>query len=486
MKRFAPALVVLSSVIMGFAFALLVPLAWDWWGDSGRHAGIWAGCFGLTLASGAGLWWRVRAYADDLSVRDGFVLVNLVWLVLPAYAALPLWLAIDGMGVAQAYFEAMSGLTATGATVLAGLDGLAPSLNIWRCFLQLIGGLGILVLAVAVLPFLGLGGMQLYKAEMPGPMKDTRLTPRLAETARGLWGVYFVLSLACMLAYRFGGMSWMDAFMHMCTTVGLGGLSSHDQSFGFWNSPQLEWTAVLFLVLSGISFARYFLLWQSRSLRPLTRDAEVRAYIGVMAVATAVITVMLLVNAVYDDFPTAVRQAAFQVTSVATGTGYSTTDYLLWPTFVPVLLLFLGCFTACAGSTGGGIKMVRVLVLVKLAQRELLRIIHPHVVHPVALNRSAVPANVVAAVMAFMLIYGGVMIGLTMLMLATGLDVVTAFSAVIACLNNIGPGLGQIGPASHYGSFNGVQLWLCSLAMLLGRLELLSVLVLLTPQFWRR
>ncbi len=486
MKRFAATLLVLSWVIMGFAFAFLVPLAWDWFGEGGRHWRVWAWCFAFTLASGAWLWARHRRTEDELTVRDGFLLVTLVWLVLPAYAALPLLYVLPGIGWTGAYFEAMSGLTATGATTLAGLDQLAPSVNIWRCFLQLVGGLGIMLLAVAILPLLGLGGTQLYKAEMPGPMKEQRLTPRVAETARGLWGVYFVLSLACFLAYRWGGMSWPDAFMHMCTTVGLGGLSSHDQSFGYWNSPELEWIAVLFMTLAGVSFARYFLMWRLHSLQPLARDAEVRAYAWVLVLSTVVITAMLLVNGVYPDFATALRQAAFQVVSVATTTGYATTDYLLWPTFVPVLLLFLGCFVSCAGSTGGGIKMVRMLVLVKLAQRELVRILHPRVVRPITLGRATVPPDVIWAVMAFMLIYGGVMVGLTMAMLATGLDVVTSFTAVLGSLNNIGPGMGKVGPSGNFGGLTNVQIWVCTLAMLLGRLELLSVLVLFTPQFWRR
>ncbi|MBK6868208.1 MAG: TrkH family potassium uptake protein [Burkholderiales bacterium] len=486
MKRFAPAFLVLSWVVMGFSFAFFVPMAWDWFGEGGGHAWVWGWCFAFTLATGAWLWVRTRHAHRELTVRDGFLLVTLVWVVLPAYASLPLMFTIHGLGFTDAYFEAMSGLTATGATALAGLDLLAPSVNIWRCFLQLIGGLGVMLLAVAILPFLGLGGAQLYKAEVPGPMKEQRLTPRLAETARGLWSVYFVLSLACFLAYRAGGMSWSDAFMHMCTTLGLGGMSSHDQSFGYWNSPQLEWTAVLFMLLAGISFARYFMLWRQRSLSPVLKDTEVRAYFGTLLAATVLVTSMLLVEQVVEGFPQALRQAAFQVLSVATTTGYATTDYLLWPSFVPVLLLFLGCFVSCAGSTGGGIKMVRVLVLVKIAQRELVRIIHPRVVYPVALGRSVVPADVIAAVMAFMLIYGGAMVVLTMLMLASGLDVVTAFTAIVACLNNIGPGMGKVGPSGNYGALNDFQIWLCSLAMLLGRLELLSVMVLFTPQFWRR
>ena len=486
MKRFAATFLVLSWVIMGFSFAFLVPMAWDWLGEGGQNTRVWSWCFLFTLATGTWLWLRTRHTSRELSVRDGFLLVTLVWVVLPFYAALPLLFVVHGISFTDAYFEAMSGLTATGATTLAGLDLLAPSVNIWRCFLQLIGGLGIMLLAVAVLPLLGLGGTQLYKAEMPGPMKEQRLTPRVAETARGLWGVYFVLSLACFLAYRWGGMSWPDAFMHMCTTVGLGGLSSHDQSFGYWNSPELEWIAVLFMTLAGVSFARYFLMWRLHSLQPLARDAEVRAYAWVLVLSTVVITAMLLVNGVYPDFATALRQAAFQVVSVATTTGYATTDYLLWPTIGPVLMLLLGAIVSCAGSTGGGIKMVRVLILAKVTLHELVQLIHPRVVNPVTLGGQTVPARVIGAVIAYMLVYGAVLVGLSLLMLASGLDVVTAVSAIIACLNNIGPGMGKVGPAGNYAVLTDFQIWLCSLAMMLGRLELLSVLVLFTPQFWRR
>ena len=486
MKRFAATFLVLSWAVMGFSFAFLVPLVWDLLVEDASHWHVWMWCFAFTLATGGWIWVRNRHARHELSARDGFLLVTLVWVTLPAYAALPLLHVVPGIGFTDAYFEAMSGLTATGATTLAGLDLLAPSVNIWRCFLQLIGGLGVMLLVVAVLPFLGLGGTQLYKAEMPGPMKEQRLTPRVAETARGLWGVYFVLSLACLLAYRQGGMSWEDAFMHMCTTVGLGGMSPHDQSFGFWNSPQLEWTAVLFMALSGISFARYFMLWRHRSLAPVTGDTEVRAYFAILLLCTALVALVLGASSSHEAPEDALRHSAFQVVSLATTTGYATTNYLLWPSFVPVMLLFLGSFVSCAGSTGGGIKLVRMLLLVKLAQRELVRIVHPRVVHPITLGRSTVPADIIWAVMAFMLIYGGVMVGLTLLMLASGLDVVTAFTAVIACLNNIGPGMGKVGPAGNYGALDNLQTWLCSLAMLLGRLELMSVLVLFTPQFWRR
>jgi len=380
----------------------------------------------------------------------------------------------------------MSALTATGATALSGLDGLPVSVNIWRCFLQLVGGLGIMLLVVAVLPLLGLGGVQLYKAETPGPMKDTKFTPRIAETARGLWGVYFLFSAACLLAYRWAGMSWADAFMHMCTTMGLGGFSSHDASFGHWDSARMETVAIIFMTLAGISFVRYFVVIRSLSLRPISNDREIRTYFTVLAVSIALVSIMLLEHRVHDDFLEALRSSAFHVVSLATTTGYASADYAQWPPFIPVLLMFLGCFVSCAGSTGGGIKMVRMVLLIKQARREMVRIIHPRVVNPVTLGGQTIPSSVMTAVLGFMLIYGAATMGLTFLMLLSGLDIVTAFSAVVATVNNIGPGLGQVGPASNFGVLSPFQLWVLSFAMLLGRLELLTVLVLFTGHFWRR
>jgi trk system potassium uptake protein TrkH len=380
----------------------------------------------------------------------------------------------------------MSALTATGATALSGLDHLPVSVNVWRCFLQLIGGLGIMLLVVAVLPLLGLGGMQLYKAETPGPMKDTKFTPRISETARGLWGVYFLFSLACLAAYRWAGMSWADAFMHMCTTMGLGGFSAYDASFAHFNSERIEWVAIVFMTLAGISFVRYFVVLRNRSLRPITGDREIRAYLALLVLSTLVVMALLLIHGVYDDPLQALRMSAFHVVSLATTTGYAATDYAQWPVFAPVFLLFLGCFASCAGSTGGGIKMVRMILLIKQARRELVRIIHPRVVNPVTLAGHVVPMSVMTAVFGFMLIYGAATMGLSMLLLFSGLDIVTAFSAVVATVNNIGPGLGQVGPAGNFGGLSSFQTWVLSFAMLLGRLELLTVLVLLTGHFWRK
>jgi len=486
MYTLLPVLNVFSRILFAFAFSFLVPLAWAWSEDHEQYRYVWEGAFALAALSGLAVWATTRRYRRELQARDGFLLVNLVWIVLPAYAAVPLLFTVPDIGWTKAYFESMSALTATGATALSGLDSLPVSVNVWRCFLQLMGGLGIMLLVVAVLPMLGLGGYQVYKAETPGPMKDAKFTPRIAETARGLWGVYFGFSVACMLAYRWAGMGWADAFMHMCTTMGLGGFSSHDASLGYFNSPMIEAVATVFMAMAGINFVRYFIVIRSRSLRPIVRDREIHSYVTVLLVSIGLIASLLVAHGVHDSAAEALRTSAFHVLSLATTTGYASTDYAQWPVFAPVLLMFLGCFVSCAGSTGGGIKMVRMVLLIKQARRELVRSIHPRVVNPVTMGGTVLPLSVMNATYGFMLIYGAVTMGLTMLLLFTGLDIVTAFSAVVATVNNIGPGLGLVGPASNFGVLGDFQIWVLSFAMLLGRLELLTVLVLFTGSFWRK
>jgi trk system potassium uptake protein len=481
-----PVFNIFSRILFAFSFTFLVPLAWAWFLDAHHHFLVWAACFALTAVCGLLLWGVSRRHRRELQARDGFLLVNLVWMVLPIYAAVPLMHTVPDITWAKAYFEAMSALTATGATALSGLDALPVSVNVWRCFLQLVGGLGIMLLVVAVLPMLGLGGYQVYKAETPGPMKEAKFTPRISETARGLWSVYFGFSVACLLAYRWAGMDWPDAFMHMCTTMGLGGFSSHDASIGYFQSPAVEWVATFFMALAGINFVRYFIVIRSRSIRPIVNDREIRTYAGVLLVSIAFLTAMLLAHRIYPDASEALRTSAFHVLSLATTTGYASTDYSTWPVFAPVMLMFLGTFVSCAGSTGGGIKMVRMVLLIKQARRELVRIIHPRVVNPVTLGGAVLSPAVMNATFGFMLIYGAVTMGLTMVLLFTGLDIVTAFSAVVATVNNIGPGLGLVGPASNFGVLSGFQIWVLSFAMLLGRLELLTVLVLFTGAFWRK
>ena len=485
MRHYFPVFTVLGGVLMFFALTMAVPLAFAWWGqDAGLRAYLWS--MAITFATGVALVLACRGVRRELQPRDGFLLVTLVWAVLPAFGTLPLLLHLPSLSFTDAYFEAVSGMTTTGATVLTGLERLPTSINVWRCFMVLIGGMGILVLAVAILPMLGVGGSQIFKAETPGPMKDQKLTPRIAETARGLWAVYFVVALACMLAYRWAGMGWADAFMHMCSTLGLGGFAAYDASYGYFNSAAIEAVAIVFMLLAGINFALYFLVWKQRSLRVIWRDLEARLFFALMLFSVALVALFLLAHGVYADGLTALRHAAFSVVSVATTTGFATVDYAQWPIFAPIFMLFLCGFATCAGSTGGGIKLVRSLLLLKQAKREFTRIVHPRAVQPVTLGGGVVGHEVMFSVLAFMLIYGAVMVASTMLLLLSGLDIVTAFTAVVACINNTGPGLGQVGPSGNYQGLTDFQTWVCIITMLLGRLELFSVLVLFTPQFWRQ
>ena len=478
-------LALVGRMLVLFALLMGVPLAFALFEhDAAEDPFLMA--MAITAGSGVLLSLFMRRFKRELKPRDGFLLVTLTWLVLPAFGALPLLLAIPGLSFTDGYFEAMSGLTTTGATVLTGLDKLPTSVNVWRCFMVLIGGMGIIVLVVAILPLLGVGATQLYKSETAGPMKDQKLTPRIAETARGLWVVYFSIATVCMLAFRWAGMGWADAFMHMCSTMGLGGFAAYDASFGAFNSPLIEAVAVFFMLVAGVNFSLYFLVWRRRSLGVLLRDTEAQAYGVLMVGSVLLIAAFLAVNGVYPTFLESLRHAAFSVVSVATTTGFSTVDYAQWPMFAPVVMLALCCFATCAGSTGGGIKLVRSLLLQKQALRELTRIVHPRAVVPVTFGGAVVSAQVMSSVLAFMLIYGFVLTSVGMLLLLSGMDVISAFTAAIACINNTGPGLGQVGPASNYQGLTDFQTWVCTFAMLLGRLELLSVLVLFTPQFWRK
>ncbi len=485
MVRFLAVLNVLSVVIMIFALALLFPLLCSFFiGDSAQTA--FDKAILLAAAAGALLWAMTRKKRRELQPRDGFLLVVLVWTVLPAFATLPLLFYLPELSFTDAYFETVSGLTTTGATVLSGLDALPPSINIWRTFLVWIGGMGVIVLAVAILPILGVGGSQMYKTETPGPMKDTKLTPRIAETAKGLWLVYVMITLACLLCFKIAGMNWLDAMMHAFSTVGLGAFSSHDASFGHWNSPAVEAVAIYFMLLAGINFGTHFLAWRRKSFAPYARDPEAGLYLLVVLCSVFGIAYFLLANQTYASYWTALRYSAFNVVSIATTTGFANTDYNLWPIFAPVWMLFLCGFCTCSGSTGGGIKMIRAELMARQAVREMTRIIHPRAMVPVKLGGIPVENNIIFAVLAFVLIYVSSFVAMTMLLAASGLDIITAFSAVIACINNTGPGLNQVGPATTYASLNDFQTWICTIAMLLGRLELFTLLVVFTPGFWRK
>jgi trk system potassium uptake protein len=475
----------LGLVVMLFAGCMLLPLVFSLaLADAALLAHFRAVV--ITLAAGGVLWLATRRAAGELQIRDGFLLVALVWTTLPAFATLPLLFYIPGLSLTNAYFEAVSGLTASGGTVLSGLDQLPPSINLWRGFMIWLGGMGVIVLAVAILPLLGVGGSQIFKAETPGPMKDTKLTPRIAETAKGLWLVYFALTGLCFLAYRWAGMTWLDALMHSLTTMGLGGFSTHDASFAYWNSPKVEAVAIVFMMIAAINFATHFLVWRRRSLAPYRRDPEATVYVVVLIGSVCGIALYLHLVGVYSDPWSALRFAAFNVVSVATTTGYANVDYNAWPIFAPLWMLFLCSFVSCSGSTGSGMKMIRAQILFKQIFRELLRIIHPRLQRPVKLSGLAIENRIVLAVLAYVFVYVSCIILSTLLLAATGLDVLTAFSAAVASINNTGPGLGQVGPMSNYAVLGEFQIWVCSFLMLLGRLELMTLLVVMTPAFWRK
>ncbi|MBN8451586.1 potassium transporter TrkG [Accumulibacter sp.] len=484
MQRYYPVVRVLSLVIFMFGMTMLVPLLLSWFMHDGAESAF-DEAFLLTVGTGFGLWWVTRREVRDLTIRDGFLMVALVWTVLPVYAALPLVLQLDA-SFTDAYFEAVSGLTTTGATVFVGLDDLPVSINFWRTQLVWLGGMGLIVLAVAILPLLGIGGRQMFKAETPGPMKDSKMTPRMAETAKGLWFVYVLISIACALGYYWAGMTGLDAIMHMFATMGLGGFSSHDASFGFFDSPAIEAVSIAFMLIAGCNFATHFLVISQRSFRPYAADPEAGWFLLVTIGSVIGIAVFLDVHEVYPTFVDALRYSAFNVVSIATTTGFANTDYALWPFFAPLWMLFLCSFATSAGSTGGGIKMIRAIVLYKQVYRELARAMHPNAVHPIKIGNSVVPPNILFAVLAFGFIYMVCIVSMTLLLSFTGLEIITALSAVIASINNTGPGLGEVGPANNFAGLTDFQTWVCTIAMLLGRLEIFTLLVVLTPAFWRK
>jgi trk system potassium uptake protein TrkH len=480
-----PVLYVLGPVVMIFGAFMILPLiVGHLLSDPASSAYDLSTV--VTLTIGAVLWIAARRSRADLQLHHGFLLVALTWTALPALATLPLLLGIPGLSFTDAYFETSSAMTTTGATVLVGLDNLPPSINVWRALLQWIGGMGVVVLAVAILPMLGVAGRQVFRAETPGPMKDNKLTPRIAQTAKGLWTVYVAITLACIVSYHLGGMTWVDAVIHAFTTMSLGGYSSHDASFGFFNSPTLEAIAVVFMIVAGINFGTHFMAFYGRTFRPYQRDPEVLAFLVVLLLSCVGIGLFLWAKGTYDDPLTAMRHATFNVVSVATTTGYASTDYALWPLFAPLWMLALCCFASCSGSTGGGIKMIRAQLLLMQTSVLLKQLVHPRAFFSVKFGQVQVNTGVMIGMLGFMVLFAATIVLAVFLLVATGLDLVSALTGAIACITNTGPGLGSVGPAGNYASLTDFQKWVLSATMLLGRLELFTLLVVFSPAFWRR
>ncbi len=439
-----------------------------------------------TSAFGALMWMVTRRYKGELSIRHGYMLVVAMWVAMPAVATLPLLLVIPDLSFTDAYFETMSGITTTGSTVLLGLDNLPPAINLWRHELNWLGGMGIIVLAVAVLPLMGIGGRQLFKAETPGPMKDTALTPRITETARNLWLVYSGITLACIASLKLAGMNWLDAVCHAFSAMGLGGFSTHDASIGYYHSQKIEAVMIIFMIIAVMNFSAHFLAIRGRSLKPYRADPEAIPVLILLLTSCLGIALFLWAWHIYPDFSTALRHASFNVVSIATSSGYSSVDYAQWPIFAPLWMMFLTAVGASSGSTGGGIKMIRTLVLVKQAGREFVKLLHPSAINPMKIGGQVIPNSVVFSVLGFIFLYFMSILTLTFALLISGMDFLSGLTAVLASINNCGPGLGTVGPSSNYAALTDFQTWVCVLAMLIGRLEIFTVLILFTPQFWRR
>jgi len=482
--RFSVVQRILGVLLMVFSLFMLPPLLVSHWYADGAAQPFFYG-FLLILAVGLMTWFPVRSSQGELRVRHGFIIVVMFWTVLGVSGSLPFMFAHSPhMSLTDSVFESISGLTTTGATVIVGIDELPRSILYYRQQLQWLGGMGIIVLAVAVLPMLGVGGMQLYRAETPGPMKDSKLTPRITETAKALWYIYLGLTVACATAYWAAGMGVFDAIGHAFSTIAIGGFSTHDASIGYFDSRPIEMIAVFFMLASGVNFALHFTAWRRLSLRVYWQDSEFLFYLATLAVVTLVVTVVLYRTDTYIFWDDAFVGGIFQVVSIGTTAGFTTAEFYAWPGFLEILLLFTSFVGGCAGSTGGGIKVIRFLLLIKQGTREINRLIHPSAQIPVRIGAKIISPRVVEAVWGFFALYVGSFTLMYLALALTGLDLMTSFSAVAACINNLGPGLGTVG--AHYGNLNEPAKWILCFAMLLGRLEIFTLLVLVTPAFWRK
>jgi trk system potassium uptake protein len=501
---------ILGLLLALFSLTMLPPVVVSWI----YNDGIWPAfvqAFFIVLAAGLALYLPLRRHGDELRIRDGFLVVAGFWVVLGFAGAVPLLLVdIPIMSFTDAVFESVSGFTTTGATVLVGLDTLPHSVLWYRQQTHWFGGMSIIVLAVAILPVLGVGGMQLYRTESPGTMKDTKLTPRITETAKALWITYVGLTVICAVCYKLAGMNWFDAIGHAFSTIATAGFSTHDASFAYFDSALIEWLGAVFMLLGATSFALHFYAmrrlmpdihvhmrggmprfsWPHRrktslfgALGVYFQDPQFRAFLAIQAGLIAIVAGYLALKGHHTPGES-LTKAAFQSISIGTTTGFASADFSAWPGALPILLIFASFIGGCAGSTSGGMKVLRWLLIFKQGWRELARLMHPNAMMTVRLGGRGVPTRVTEAIWGFFSVYVVVFAVFMSVMMFIGLDQVTAFSAVAATLNNLGPGLGEV--SSTFGTVPDAAKWVGILAMILGRLEILTLLVLLTPEFWRR
>ena len=484
MYKIAPIVHVLSKLAVLYAVLLLVPTLVSYlYHDSAFNA--FAGTALATLAGSTAVWAATRKHDRELRPRDGFTLVFLLWLGFAAISALPFYLYFPNIGYTDAFFEAVSGLTTTGATVMSSLDTLAPSLNFWRHMMNWLGGMGIIVLAVAILPMLGVGGTQLFQAEIPGIDKDSKMAPRISQTAKRLWLVYLSFTLLTCMGLKWAGMGWFDAVCHAMSAFSLGGFSTHDASIAFFDSPAIEAVLIAATLLGAVNFASHFAMAREKSPKPYWRDEEARAMLTILAASIAAASVYMWQQGYYTPLE-ALRYVGFNFVSIGLANGFANADFATWPLLVTLWMFFLSNVLANTGSMGGGIKMARALVLAKFSLREVSLLLHPNAVRTVKLNRRSISDRTAMAVMAFIFVYFMTVVIFTLGLLASGMDFITALSATIACITNAGPGLGAVGPADNYAALSGLQKWMCAAVMLLGRLEIFTVFILFTPDYWKK
>ncbi len=482
-RRTATVQRILGFLVAGASLMMIPPALVSLWYQDGT-AGLFMLSAVILFITGMAVFLPVRHVREELRVRDGFLVVAVCWLSLALVGALPfLLLEQPEISYVDAVFESMSGLTTTGATILTNIDALPRGILYYRQQLQWLGGLGIVVLAVAILPMLRIGGAQLYRAETPGPLKDSKLTPKITETAKALWLIYLGITVMCMLAYWLGGMTLFDAVGHAFSTVAIGGMSTHDAGFAHFNSPTLEIVATFFMVVAGINFAIHFTSWKRASSQPYFQDPELRVYASLLLGFSVLVTLALYLNGTYDSLTQAARYASFQVVSIMTTTGFSTTDFSIWPGFIPIMLICIAFIGGCAGSTCGGMKVIRIMLLYRQAIREVQRLVHPQAVIPVKIGGRKTSATVMDAVWGFFFLYVASFVMITIALNGVGVEPVTAYAAAAACITNLGPGLGDV--SSNYASLNATAKMILSFAMLMGRLEIFTLLVIFSPSFWR-
>ena len=474
---------VIGLLVMVFSVSLIPPIIVSLiYSDGVLDAFLYA--LAINLIGGFLLWIPVHRERGELKIRDGFLVTVLFWTVLGLFGSVPFFLAeTPDLTFTDALFESISGLTTTGATILTGIDDLPESILFYRQLLNWLGGMGIIVLAVAIMPMLGIGGMQLYRAETPGPVKDTKLTPRIAETAKALWYIYGTLTVVCALGYWIAGMTLFDAICHSFSTVAIGGFSTHDASIGYFDNAAIEMICTFFMITAAFNFALHFYAWRHKSIWHYFRDPEARFFMFILACTISLTAIVLIITSTYE-WDSAIRYAIFESVSIATTAGFGTSDFSSWPHFLPFLLIVTSFAGGCASSTGGGMKVIRILLILKQGFREIQRLVHPSAVIPVKIGGKAIHERVVSAVWGFFSAYLLMYVILMVLLMATGVDQLTAWSAVAATLNNLGPGLGEV--AANYSSLADPAKWMLCFSMLLGRLEVFTLLVLFTPMFWQR